>query len=180
MIKSINVTKKNYLDYSNFAIKRLSDPNNKKSAGLLKNIIVWCVLTVAIMTVFQMKPISFANFHWPSALATAFPFVVAAIAFFINVQKFKRLAIPKNNGLMLGNRTIEFNREGLTDTNELGVSFYKWRAVEDVVENEGNIYIFVDNLLAQIIPAESFNTEQERVELIQLVKANMSNDATNS
>ena len=170
MIKSINITKQNYLDYSDFAVKRLLKSETKKGSGFLKNMILWFVLAVIFMTVFQIKSIPFSSFHWQSALITATPLVIFIFAFLFNINKFKRLAIPKEDGLMLGNKTIEFQSEGINEINSFGHCFYKWEIVDALEENKGNIYIFVDKVLALIIPSESFSTSVEKEELKLLVQ----------
>lgn len=76
---------------------------------------------------------------------------------------------------MVGESKIEFCGKGITDTTLLGVSFYKWEAVEDVVENDGAVYIFLDKMLAEILPASSFKDTEERTELIDYVKSKMYN-----
>ena len=172
MIKSINITEKNYLDYSDFALKRLFKDKSKvkQTRGFLKNMIVWLVVTVIFMAIFQIKSIHFASFHWQSSLVTAAPFVILIVVFLFNIKKCKRLSIPKENGLMIGSKTIEFQSEGINEINSFGHCFYKWEIVEALEENKGDIYIFVDNLLALIIPSESFSTESEKEELKMLVQ----------
>lgn len=170
MIKSINITKKNYLDYSDFAVKRLLKSEPKKGYVFLKNMILWFVLAVIFMTVFQIKSIPFSSFHWQSSLITTAPFVIFISAFLFNIKKFKRLSIPKENGLMLGNKTIEFRSEGINEINSFGHCFYKWEIVESLEENKDDIYIFVDKVLALIIPSESFSTSGEKEELKLLIQ----------
>jgi hypothetical protein len=172
MIKSINITKQNYLDYSRFAIKRLVKPKleEKKNSGFLKNLIVWFLVTVIFMAFFQIEHNYFVNFHWQSSLFTAIPFAILIIVFLINLQKSKLLCIPNENGSIIGNKTIEFLPEGINEINSFGHSFYRWEVVEAIEENKGNIYIFVDKLLALIIPSESFTTSEEKEELKVLIQ----------
>lgn len=165
MIKSITITKQIYIDYSQFAVKRLCKPKNQKSTGFLKNMLIWFVLTVIFMTVFQIKPISFVGFHWQSALITAVPFSIFIMAFLYNINKFKKLSIPNDNSVMIGDKTIEFRPDGINEIHRLGHCFYKREAIEAIEEHKGNLYIFVDKLLALIIPADSFASEAERNEL---------------
>jgi len=170
MIKSINITKQDYLDYSQFAAKRLCKPKNKKGSAFLKNMILWFVLTVAFMIIFQIKSINLSNFHLQSSLVTGLPFVIFICAFFFNIRKIRKSSIPNENGLMIGKKTIEFQVEGINEAHPFGNCFYKWEAVEALEENKGNVYIFVDKLLALIIPSKSFSNAEEREELIEFVK----------
>ena len=170
MIKSVTITKQDYLDYSQFAVKRLCKPKNQKSSGFLKNMIIWFVLTVSFMAVFQIKSVSFSDFHWQSALITAVPFSIFLIAFLYNINKFKKLSIPNENGVMIGDKTIELQSDGINEINHLGSCFYKWEAIEAIEEHKGDLYIFVDKLLALIIPANSFASEAEKDELKAIVQ----------
>ncbi|GAA58734.1 hypothetical protein P20652_0591 [Pseudoalteromonas sp. BSi20652] len=173
MIKSITVTKKNYTDYADFAIKRLCTPQGKKGLGFIKNVIVWFVTTVVFMTIFQVESIRLSNFHWPSGLIVAVPFLIFIIVFLYNINKLKKQSIPNENGVMIGDKTIEFQADGICETNHLGRYFYKWQAVEATEENKGDLYIFIDKLLALIIPASTFTNEAEKEELKALIKAHI-------
>lgn len=165
MIKSVVITKQNYIDYSQFAVKRLCKPENQKSSGYLKNMILWFGLTVVFMAVFQIKSVSFSDFHWQSGLVVAVPFSICIGAFLYSTNKFKKLSIPNDNGVMIGEKTIEFQPDGINETSNLGRCFYKWEAIEAIEEHKGNLYIFVDKLFALIIPANSLSDEDEKEQL---------------
>ena len=62
---------------------------------------------------------------------------------------------------MIGEKTIDYHSDGINETNHLGSCFYKCNAIEAIVENKGDLYIFVEKLLAVIIPANSFENEAE-------------------
>ncbi|MBD0411909.1 YcxB family protein [Pseudoalteromonas distincta] len=173
MIKSITVTKKNYTDYADFIIKKLCAPKDNKGLGFIKNMIVWFVLAVVIMTFFQVESIRLSDFHWPSGLIVAVPFLILIIVFLYNNHKLKEQSIPNENGVMIGDKTIEFQADGIRETNHLGSYFYKWQAVEAMEENKGDLYIFVDKLLALIIPASTFTNEAEKEELKAFIKAHI-------
>jgi hypothetical protein len=170
MIKSVIITKQDFMDYSQFAVKRLCKPENPKSSGFLKNMIVWFVTTLIFMAVFQIKSVSLSDFHWQTALIVAVPFSIFLFAFLYNINKFKKLSIPNENGVMIGEKIIEFKTDGINEINHLGSCFYKWEAVESIEEHKGDLYIFVDKLLALIIPANSFSNEAEKDELKALVQ----------
>lgn len=102
---------------------------------------MWLVVTVAFMAVFQIKSVSVTNFHWPSALVALFPFVVFIVVCTVYLSKIKRQICPNEDGLMLGEKILEFTEDGFTDKNSMGESFYKWAAIEDIVENSGDVHI---------------------------------------
>ncbi|MCC5451924.1 YcxB family protein [Rheinheimera sp. UJ51] len=170
MIKTIRVTEKDYLNFTHYAFKRLCTPQPKGAIGFIKNMVIWCILTIAFMFVFQIDSISLSRFHWPSATITALPFVVFFVVYFNNMHKLRQSSIPNQNGLMLGEKTIEFGTDGITEINPLGKCFYKWESVESVEDNSGDLYIFLDKLFALIIPAASFSSDTEKAELQSIVK----------
>lgn len=170
MIKTITVTKTDYLNFTNYAFKRLCAPQPKSGAGLIKNMIIWCIAAIAFMLIFQIDSISLSSFHWPSAAIAALPFVVFIVAYSSNMRKLRQLNTPNENGLMLGEKTIEFGTDGITEINPLGKCFYKWESVESLEDNNGDLYIFLDKLLALIIPASSFSSDIEKAKLQSLVK----------
>ncbi|SEI11030.1 YcxB-like protein [Rheinheimera pacifica] len=165
MIKTIKVTKKDYLNYTDYAFKRLCKPQQMKGSGFLKIMVIWCILAMAFMFIFQIDSISLSSFHWPSAAVVAFPLVVFIVAYYINMRKLRQSSVPNDNGLMLGEKTIEFSPDGIVEINPLGRCFYKWECVEAIEENNGDLYIFLDKLLALIIPSASFSSEMERADL---------------
>ncbi|KDC53182.1 YcxB family protein [Pseudoalteromonas fuliginea] len=101
------------------------------------------------------------------------PFLILIIVFLYNNYKLKEQSIPNENGVMIGNKKIEFQADGICETNHLGSYFYKWQAVEAMEENKGDLYIFVDKLLALIIPASTFTNEAEKEELKAFIKAHI-------
>lgn len=170
MIKTIRVTDKDYLSFTDYAFKRLCTPQQKGGSAFIKNVIIWCVLTIAFMFIFQIDSISLSSFHWPSAAIVALPFVVFIAAYYINMRKLRQSSIPKGNGLMLGEKTVEFGADGITEINPVGRCFYKWESVDAVEENNGDLYIFLDKLLAIIIPSASFSSDIEKTELKATIK----------
>ena len=95
-----------------------------------------------------------------------------------NMKKIEQGSVPKDGGLVVGKRLLEFGDEGIKDTCELGHFFYKWKAVHEIVSNNGSIYLFIDGLLAQIIPKNSFKNESEHNETLERIKT-MHNQALN-
>ncbi|BFM12469.1 hypothetical protein R50072_26220 [Simiduia litorea] len=77
--------------------------------------------------------------------------------------------MPSENGLMLGKRKIAFNESGITDSSHLGVSVYRWEALQGVEQYRGNVYLFLDTMLAQIFPASSFENSADRESFVEFI-----------
>lgn len=169
MIKEITVTKEDFIKYSKFACSRLTQPKVKISRPFSMNLVIWFVVSLALFMFIQSRGFPLPNFHWPSALATSVPFLIFIFAFFAYLNKIEKGSIPKENGLMLGFRTIEINESGIKDFNHLGTSTYNWEALEEIVTHEGNVYLFLDTILAQIIPSSAFETKSDMEEFVQFI-----------
>lgn len=170
MIKEVAVTRQDFRTYSKFACSRLTAPENRGWKPLALNTTMWFVIAFVLVAVFRSTDFSLSLFHWPTAVATAVPFVVLIIAFVANLRRLEKSSIPKENGLMLGKRTIEIDESGIKDSSALGTSAYKWQAVEEIVEHEGNVYLFLDAIQAQVIPASSFSNREEVEDFVKHVK----------
>lgn len=164
MVKTIKITKTDYRNFTDYALKRLCTAATNNGTGFLKNMLIWCVLTVVFLFIFQVKLVSFKYFHWPSAVIIALPVSVVISAYFLNMWKIRSLCVPNEHGLMLGEKTLEFNADGIKEVHPLGYCFYYWHGVEAVAENNGDLYIFFDNLFALIIPRSAFSSDLESTE----------------
>lgn len=170
LIKEITVTTEDFKKYSKFAFARLLPP---KASGWRYNtisLVVWFIVAVVFITIFKSQGFSLSKFHWPSGLAAALPFAIFISAFAYNFKKIEKRSLPKQNGLMLGKRTIKIDESGITDTSRLGISTYSWDALDVIEEHKGNVYLFVDTMLAQIIPSSAFNSRSEMEEFIDHIE----------
>ncbi|WP_404408120.1 YcxB family protein [Pseudidiomarina marina] len=172
MVKTININEKDYLAYTTYAFKRLSGSQQQKGAAFIKTVAIWCILAIAFMFMFRINSISLSSFHWPSAALTTLPFMAFIIVYFVNMHKLQKSSIPNENGMILGEKTIEFKSEGIIEIGSLSKCFYKWESIGSLEENNGDIYLFVDKLIALIIPARYFSSDVEKEELKTIVRTN--------
>lgn len=179
MIIEITVTKDDYTKFCKFAVDRISSPKGNKNdrvKSLFSNVVIWLAIAFVSFSIFQSNEINFSQFHWPSALITTIPFLVFISTFLGYLSKVKLNALPNENGLMLGERTIEIDESGIRDTNSFGTSLYKWKSLHEVAVHKGNVYLFLDTMLAQIIPSSAFENEDEAEEFKRRVEI-MHNEA---
>ncbi|CAH9056140.1 hypothetical protein PSECIP111951_01401 [Pseudoalteromonas holothuriae] len=97
-------------------------------------------------------------------IVTATPFVILIGAFLYNQNKLINQAVPFADGLILGEKTIEFKEDGIYEKSPLAKTFYDWKAVDSLEENSGTLYIFVDRVLALIVPIGS---KGDNIEIIR-------------
>ncbi|MDN3640591.1 YcxB family protein [Simiduia curdlanivorans] len=175
MIREFTVSADDFRTYSRFAFLRLSNRKAKGVRSFAVNFVVWFVVAIVFFTIFQFDDFSLSKFHWPSGLAMAFPFVIFVFAYINNLKEIERKSMPNEDGLMLGKRKIEFNESGITDSNRFGVSVYKWEALQGVEQYQGNVYLSLDTMLAQIFPASSFESSVDRESFVEYINTCMIN-----
>lgn len=180
MIIEVSVTKDDYLTFCKFTIARVTSfqgaKKSDKAKSFIVNLVVWAVIAFTSFSIFQSKEISFAKFHWPSALAASAPLLLFIAAILAYLSKAKSNSLPKENGPTLGKRVIEINDRGIRDTNSFGTCLYKWTSLDEVVLHEGNVYLFLDTMLAQIIPSSTFSSKFKAEEFKRRVET-MHNNA---
>jgi len=170
LIKEITVTTDDFKKYSKFAFARLSTPKATGWRHHALMLVIWFIVAVVFITIFKSQGFSLSKFHWPSGLAVALPFLIFIFAFAYNFKKIEKRSLPKQNGLMLGKRTIKIDESGITDTSRLGTSTYSWEALDVIEEHKGNVYLFVDTMLAQIIPSSAFESRSEMEEFVEHIE----------
>lgn len=116
------------------------------------------------MFVFQAITNKQFSIDWVSAAIGALPLLLFIIVYALNMIKLQNLIHPKKDGILLGEKTIEISEEGINEKHSLSHSFYSWDCIESILENQGDIYLFLDKMLALIIPATAFSSEAEKAE----------------
>lgn len=178
MIKEVTLTNDDYKAFCKVAFERQSTANKEekekeKENGFklfFMNLLVWIVVAVVILLILQSKEFSLSKFHWPTALLTSVPFLVIIAAYISYLKGMAKNTLAKENGPMLGKRIIEIDESGIKDTNSFCSSIYKWEALEEVVIHEGSVYLFLDTMLAQIIPSSAFESQAEVQEFTREVE----------
>ena len=82
----------------------------------------------------------------------------------------KNIAGRVSKGL-LGKRSLSLTEEGILEISESRESKSKWDAVENLVETQEYIFIYISSIMAYVIPSRAFTSEAERNEFIGIVKA---------
>jgi len=165
VIKEVTITRDDYYTYCKFALAGRSRPNEKESKKWFKSSVinfgVWCIVGIVFFSIFQSKGFSLSKFHWPTALVILAPFLLFFIVFVVMYKDIQKKSSPKENGPILGKRIVEIDDAGIKDTSAFCTSIYNWKAFEDVVIHEGNVYLILDTMMAQIIPSSAFESQAE-------------------
>ncbi|MFQ3249278.1 MAG: hypothetical protein ACI9O6_001082 [Glaciecola sp.] len=157
-----------FKEYSKYAFKRVSDKKSQKGAFLI-NFVIWFFAVIFFMLTIQSFTNEKFSIDWSSAAFGAILPLIFVVNFVFNMIKLQRQMQPKEDGIMLGDKTIEISEEGIRETQTLTQSFYSWTCVESVEENKGDLYLFLDNTLALIIPKTAFSSVKEKEEFRELI-----------
>lgn len=168
------ITKQDYMAFWKYAYSRLAGNKQGSRKIMIKNIVLWAINTVIILSIIDHNTSYLDSFHWPSALITAIPLLLIMFFASYHFKKMQKLSIPEESGLLFGDREIVIDDTGITETSDFGASYYKWTAVDFVEEVEGNIYVFFDHILGYIFPDSCFSNDNERQELMGIIRQHMS------
>lgn len=134
------------------------------------SMILWFVVAIILTALFQLRGELMPFFHWPSALIASIPLLAVFLGIYLVFRSYQKSMSPNDNGFVLGEKTIEFSDAGIKESGTYGYSFFLWDVVEDVVENQDDLYIFIDKLYAVIIPGDSFPSKSEKEGLKQAIE----------
>jgi len=165
----VHVTKDDYQEFIKYAYNRLLGNNITTKRNMLTNMVIWFVIALMFLSIFNVLSTNFKSFHLNSALIAATPLLIFIGYMIFFTKKAQKLAIPKEHGLLLGSKEIEINNTGITETNDFGTAYYKWASVESIEEVNGNVYLFFDKMLGYIFPVSCFKNDDERIELIEII-----------
>lgn len=100
--------------------------------------------------------------------------LVWAVFMFISYKfSFYRISrIPDEKGEILGEKTYILSEDGLKELTKNGESFIKWIGIKSIEENENYIFIFIDKILAHVIPKRYFSDIQEMQKFLSVLNSN--------
>jgi hypothetical protein len=81
--------------------------------------------------------------------------------------------IPMKNGAVLGKKTYTITDEGLGYTDGASTGVTQWSALRSVEETKTHTFLFIDAMMAFILPNRAFASEAARNEFIQVVRGKM-------
>lgn len=171
MNKDIIITQEDFDKYCKFAYARVTQSKSRGVKPLLFNVCLWLLMSVVFIVFMQTTEFTLSSFHWPTAVLVSFSFLMFIFIYFVKIRNIQKHSFPEQDGLILGKRTLEIDDSGIKDLSQHGSSLYYWKSLKEVAEDEGSVYLFLDTMLAQIIPASAFGDKEERSTFIEKVRA---------
>lgn len=150
----------------------LKPGENKISKSVL---VLWVVAALYFFAAFRF----FDNyqFDWISAWSVIIP-VIILIAYIILMQvKQSKLTRPEKNGVITGEKTFYLEDDGIREKSDNYESLSKWKAIKYVRSTESHTYIFLDTLVAHIIPHNSFSCEESIQTVVKHINEKCQNSA---
>lgn len=162
MTYSFRLTREDFIQFHKVVARRLTRIGNASSKLLLANLIAWLPLGLALATCWAMYR------KYPEAshdLNVVFGSVAAAAVLLIASFLYRRTlywrAVLHDDGWFLAEQTVEADERGLTIQAAHSRSTYEWDAFVDRAEDESNLYLFIDNASALIVPKAAIGPVEE-------------------
>ena len=169
-----SISENDFLKFYRYTIKSAksrSEKNKKSSFAVLflSSIAVGIVLSAALNH-FNISLLLFSPSVIVSVVVIVFIFLVFV---FLSLKKMQRNTMPRKDGVIMGDQSLELNDKGVSLEKRGYSSFVKWEKVISLEESESNFYIFIDTIAAYIVPKRVFDSENAQGEFCSFVKNQM-------
>jgi len=163
---SFTLAKQDLTAFHKLANRRLTKVSKANSKLLLANLIAWIPLGIALAAYTAMYRKYPELSHDLNVVAGAI--VVGGlllVASMMYKQYLYRSAVISQDGWFFKPQTMEADSEGLRIENETSRSLYRWSAFSHGAEDASNLYLFLDNAHAIIIPKSALGSPDEVAQL---------------
>ena len=160
MEKIVDLKRKDFSDYNIYVFFK------KRRRRIFLTVFVFAVLIPFLVV--EYSPFSFTKYVLTFVLA----FIVLGIAYPIGMLlalQFTRF-LASSKGSLLGKKTFKISEEGLIEISDSNTNIQRWTSIKSVESNHNAVYIFVDNMVAYIIPNRSFRNSEDQQAFIEAIK----------
>lgn len=81
------------------------------------------------------------------------------VLMYINLSRSK--SIPKDNGSLLGTKVYEFSDDHISFSDKDSSGQIQWNAIQSLEEDSKSFYLFLDTIMAILIPKRYFTNKSE-------------------
>lgn len=160
----VQLTRQDYLEFNKFVFLR---------SRMKRNIIIALIFTISwIVYLNYNQPFYFLMLLIELVAFSLFWAIFILASYWVTLARVKK--IPDENGEILGEKTYKFDDEGLKQISVNGESFTRWNAIKSIEVNKNYIFLFVDKIVAYVIPKRVFEDSVEMTSLIDFVKTKTS------
>jgi hypothetical protein len=162
-----NISQKDFEAYQHYVVAALSSgtaPGKQKFSYL--NFCFLVIYAAYFVFLLEFYGGEHQSFDWVTGGTAAFPFLVLIIYFLVVSARQMRSYMPLENGVVLGSHIYEVGESGIGEQAKSYSSFTEWGAVKSLAVNQDHIYLFLDTMVAHIIPKRSFADQTEENEFV--------------
>lgn len=160
---TLSISEEDYSEFIRFTIERAKQKLRAEGqSNLLQGAIYGMVIGIALAIVvlfFDIPVQTVRTLALSVAILTGLIIFGFFFAFFKRLGSLQKNTLPREDGLILGNESLEFTESGVSMDKDGFKSFVNWRKVISLEESTNCFYIFVDTVAAYIIPKRSFDTD---------------------
>jgi len=169
-----SIAEEEFLEFYRYTIKSAKSRSNENAKPnfviLLFSSIVVGIVFSAVLNHFNLSFQVFSRSVIVSVVVIVFIFLVFL---FLSLKKMQRNTMPRKDGVIMGNQSLELTGQGISLDKVGYSSFAKWEKVVSLEESAGNFYIFVDTIAAYIVPKHVFGSKGEQEEFCIFIKGHM-------
>jgi len=156
LIVNITINRQDFVQYNKFFYIK------KRLKSTIKFMFIFMIIVSALLNLghFALSNFMFTFFYFSCILIP-----VMIIFYFVGFYLLR--FYPSKNGSILGEKTITINDEGLTEKSNESSTQITWKGIQSIEENNQAIYIFIDNVMAFIIPKRDFESNQHENQFME-------------
>jgi hypothetical protein len=165
---TVKLNQNDFVPYLRIVNRRLAELSKANSKLFISNVIVWIFLGIAVAaysSLYRKYPYTFYDLNVVVIfLGVGVLFKVADLYY---KQNLYRKVMFSQQGSFLEEQSIEMNADGMNISGSHKNSSYSWPAFIHFAEDTMNLYLFIDNAQAIILPRDALGS----IENIAQVKA---------
>lgn len=162
---NITLNKQHFYDFQKYTINKINGHDTIKSKAILFNFLYWFLLVFSVIGIinvyYYQECWTYKHFNI-AVIGLVIWFVLANVWHYWYMKLFTMAAVDEN-GYIIGTHEIEFSEEGITTKKEHTQFFMSWKAVQTIEKNQDQLYLYIDNAQALIIPLDQVKEDLEEI-----------------
>ena len=159
---SFRLSRKDLAALQEVASRRVTEVTRANYKLFFFTVIIWIPLGVALATYFALYRKYPEAAHDLTIVAAALALGIALfICHLYYKQHLTRRGYLSDDGWFLAEQTVDADTDGLGIQTARGHTSFRWTAFMHRAEDHANLYLFVDNAQAVIIPKSAFGSTDD-------------------
>jgi hypothetical protein len=160
---SFRLSRPDLIAFHKVANRRMKEVTGANLRLSVANLIAWIPLGIAILAYVGLyRSYPEATLELSIVVAWAALGLVLVACFFVYKARLTRRAWLSDDGWFLSEQAVDADAEGLSIRTARGnTSFFRWTAFVHRAEDGANLYLFVDNAQAVVIPKSALGSGED-------------------